>query len=896
MKFRSPRSYAVFVFSFALLASPLCAPAAANSTDKSRFDIPAEDLGKALRDFAIQANCNLSYDPASVKHLQAPAIKGDYTVPDALSLILKGTHLKAVNINENTIQVLDSAATSTDLNSARSAATVRLAYATPDTPPSSQNITVPPSALNTPDDNKTPGLEEIIVTGTNISGVENKTVPLLSFDRDAIDRSGYASVADFITALPQNVKSGDNSADGVLSGSRFGLNNVENSTAANLRGLGASSTLTLLNGHRLAPAAYGSGVDLSMIPLEAIERIDVLTDGSSAVYGSDAVGGVINIILRKDFNGQATSARLDTLSRGGGELKQFGHTVGRTWDSGGALAVFQFDDSNALRTDQRSFTDNMPQPTDIYPSSKRYSGVLSAHQAVVPSLEIFGDALLDHDSGRRHYTAGVGVAQVQIIDTRSDSTSLNLGARWLPFGDWHLEGNGLYSQLDSHVVENFTPAEAGYTNGAPFLRNLATIKEGDLKLDGTLWSAGGSSLKAALGASYREEAFSALHPSTGVEAPISRHVHAFFAEAYAPLITASSAVPGVRELEFSAAVRDDDYSDFGTKINPRVGIFFSPIQQVSLRAAYSSSFRAPDPIEFLAASGSTFAFVENGLPQPGDPTGKTPALLFGNQTLGPESSKNLTAGLDFTPLKLPSTRFSLNYYRIVYSDRIISSPFANDVFDSPQIYGPLIQRFPNDAAVAAFVAGLEPPQSVFDLSAGHTGLAGIRFGFPYGELNATKERTEGLDLGTHSLVKLGDINKLILDLNATYIKAIETTYCSSCVSLDTANTYGKPLKLRLRAAAGWSDTAFSVNGAVNFANAYSDTNLIPAGRIHSSTTADLNAGWHSQRTGTTLSVNIINLLNRNPALTSPGFNRVQYDPTNADARGRVLSLQVRQSW
>jgi iron complex outermembrane receptor protein len=898
MKFRVSSGCAAFAFAVALLLSLPAAAAGDTGThaEKSRFDIPAEDLGKALRDFAVQANCNLSYDPASVKHLQAPAIKGDFTVPAALSLILRGTHLRAVQINENTIQVLDSSSSTTDLNHPEPAVVTHLAYATPDTTPSSQNST-PPSSSSTSstDDTKTPGLEEIVVTGTNIDGVENKTVPLLSFDRAAIDRSGFATLADFITALPQNVKSGNNSPDGVLSGAQFGLDNVENSTAANLRGLGASSTLTLLNGHRVAPSAFGSGVDLSMIPLDAVERIDVLTDGSSAVYGSDAVGGVINIILRKDFNGQATSARLDTLSRGGGELKQLGQSFGRTWESGGALAVLQFDDANNLRADQRSFTQNVPQPTDILPSSKRYSGVLSAHQSLAPSLEVFGDALLEHDSGQRSYTSGFGNLQEQFITHHTDSGAANLGARWQPFGDWHLEGDGLYSRVDTQSIEIFAPDLAGYTNGAPFVGSLATIKEGDVKLDGTLWSLGGASLKAALGASYRQEDFSSLVHYTGIDSTTSRHVHAFFTELYAPLITAANALPGIQKLELSAAVRDDDYSDFGTKINPRVGIFFSPVQQIGLRAAFSTSFRAPDAIEMLEVEGKKFAILESGFAQPGDPAGNTPVLLYGNQTLKPESARNLTAGLDFSPLSLPTTRFSLNYYRIIYSDRIINSPFAANVFVNPQVYGPLITHFPNDTAAQAFVAGLDPPQPLFDFSSGQTGLAGVRYAFPYGELNATKEHTEGLDLGGHSLINLGDTNKLVLDFNATYIKEIDNTYCATCVSTDAANTYGNPLKLRLRAGAGWSNAAFSINGAVNFANAYSDTNLNPPGRIDSFTTADLNASWHS-RTGTTLSVNIINLLNESPPLTAPAFNKVQYDPTNADARGRILSVQVRQSW
>jgi iron complex outermembrane receptor protein len=902
MQFRLPRAYAAALsLTFALLLSPLAAPAATTGTgaraEKSRFDIPAEDLGKALRDFAVQANCNLSYDPASVDHLKVPAIKGDFTLPDALSLILRGTHLRAVNINENTIQVLDSAASTSGSDSAHTGAVVRLAYATPDAPPpSSQNVAAPPEASSTAEDNKTPGLEEIVVTGTNISGVENKTVPLLTFDRDAIERSGYATAADFITSLPQNVKSGGNSPDGVLAPNGFGFGNIENSTGANLRGLGSSSTLTLLNGHRVAPSAYGSGVDLSIIPLNAVERIEVLTDGSSAVYGSDAVGGVINIILRKDFDGAETSARLDTLARGGGELKQISQSLGKTWGSGGALAVFEFQDTDAIRSDERSFTGNLPRPTDVFPESKRYSGTLTAHQSLGASFELFADALIEHNDGLRAVTLGGFTTQTQLITSKTNSASANTGFRWQPFGDWHLEGDALFSQVDTLASEVFTPPNFGYTNGTPELRNLDTIKEADLKLDGTLWSSGGSSLKAALGASYRQEDFSSLVEYTNLDRPTNRHIHAVFAEFYAPLVTAANALPGMQKLDLSAAVRNDSYSDFGSKVNPRFGVFWSPIDQIGLRAAYSTSFRAPNPIEIISNTTATSVYIQSGFPQPQDPSGNTGVIFFGNRVLGPETSRNLSAGLDFTPAALPNTRFSLNYYRIIYSNRIISSPDAANVFLNPQIYGPLIQRFPNDAAVEAFVAGIQPPQTLVDLTPNHTGLTGVRFGFPYGDINAAKESTQGLDLGAHSILNLDASNKLILDFNATYIKDIETNFCNSCVGTDLVDTYGQPLKLRMRAAAGWSDGIFSSNAAVNYANAYSDTNLIPPGRIAAFTTVDLNASWHIRASGTTLAFNIINALNSGPPLTGPGLNKVAYDPINADPRARILSFQVRQAW
>jgi iron complex outermembrane receptor protein len=891
MKYRSARGGAAFAYAFALLLS---LPAAA-SDSKSRFDIPAEDLGKALRDFAVQANCNLSYDPASVKHLQAPALKGEYTAPDALALILRGTHLHAVSINENTIQVLDSASSTTDLNSAAPPAVMHLAYATPDTAPSSQTAAQPvSSSSSTTDENKTFGLEEIVVTGTNISGVENKTAPILSFDRDAIDRSGYATLSDFITALPQNVKSGANSPDGQLTGVVDRFNNIENSTAANLRGLGSSSTLTLINGHRVAASSLGSGVDLSMIPLSAVERVDVLTDGSSAVYGSDAVGGVINIVLRKDFNGQETSARLDTLSRGGGEIKQVAQTVGRDWGTGGALAVFQFEDSNVLRADQRSFTSALREPTDVLPSSKRYSGVLSAHQSLGSSLEVFADALAQHNEGEAAVTNPAG--HQQTTDSKTNSTSANAGFQWQAFGDWHLEGNGLFSQVDTLTTIVFKPAQPPYVNGTPNFRGLETIKEGDLKFDGTLFSSGGSSVKAAIGVSYRQETFSGLTVYTDSEELNSRHVHAAYAEFYAPLVTAANALSWVQKLDLSAAVRDDSYSDFGSKVNPRFGVYFSPLEQLGFRVAYSTSFRAPDPSELFTSASANRIIIESGIPQPNDPTGLAPVLFVGNQTLNPETSRNLTAGLDFLPDALPNTRFSVNYYRIEYNNRITTPPLNGTVFLNQAIYGPLVKQFPNDAAVQAFVASIEPPQQIFDLTPGQTGLAGIRYGYTYGPINATREKTEGLDFGAHSLLALSAADKLNLDFNATYMRELQTTFCVTCTAADLANTYGEPLKLRLRAAAGWSNGTLSTNAAVNYANAYTDTNILPFGRIAAFTTLDLNARWLIRASGTTLSFNILNALNSNPPLTAPAFFKVTYDPTNADARGRTLSLQVKQAW
>ena len=869
----------------------------ARADNISRFDLPAEPLGKALRDFAIQAKCNISYEPGLVAGLQAPAVKGEFTPTDALGLLLKGTRLRIVNVNEDTLQVLEipmplskAAAPEPFAEGVGQEPGIRLAYAA-DVPSANPTVTAADTNASPDNNGSDQSLSEIVVTGTNISGVDNKTVPVLTFDRDAIERSGYATTEDFLASIPQNYKSGANSADGILAGGQ-GLNNTENSTAVNLRGLGVSSTLTLLNGHRLAPSAYGSGVDLSMIPLSAVEKIEVVTDGSSAVYGADAVGGVVNVILRKDFNGAETGARLDTLARGGGEQKQLNQSLGKTWGSGGALLVFRFEDDNAIHASQRDFTANLPEPNDIYPSSKRYSGVLSAHQSLTDSLETFGDALVEHYNGFRAYTTSGEFGQVQLLTSTNNSDSANLGVRWRAFGDWHLEADTLYSRVDTLLSEDFTPPQFGYTNGEPFLHELFTIKEFDLKFDGTLWAQGGASVKGAVGASYRREDFSALNPYDGFDQPLDRRVSAEFAELYAPIISSANAVALIRKLELSATVRRDSYSDFGGRVDPRLGLFWSPIDAIGIRASFSTSFRAPGPYEVASAAQSTGVFIESGFPFPNGTTGS--AIFYGNRVVGPETSHNLSLGLDFAPPPLPGTRFSINYYHIAYTNRLVQLVAAENIFVNPQVYGPLITNFPNEAAATAFIAAINPPQPVYDFTTGGTGLTGVRAAFPFGYINAARETTEGLDLNAHSQLNLRAKNKLIFDLSATYIREINTTFCNGCTSTDLDNTYGEPLKLRARATAGWSDGTWSANVAANYQSAYTDTNIVPSGHIPSWTTADFNANYRLPFTpAVSIGLSLINVFNASPPRTAPAFNQLRYDPANADPRGRAVSVQAR---
>jgi iron complex outermembrane recepter protein len=169
-------------------------------------------------------------------------------------------------------------------------------------------------------------LQRVEVTGSNIRRVESETAsPVQVLSREEIDRSGKASVAELLQTL-----SVDNQGSVPTT---FGNGFASGASGISLRGLGTAATLVLVNGRRVAPyglADDGQKVfaDLNMIPLEAVDRVEILKDGGSAIYGSDAIAGVVNIILRKDFKGVVLKATYGDSQKGGGAEKRGAITAG----------------------------------------------------------------------------------------------------------------------------------------------------------------------------------------------------------------------------------------------------------------------------------------------------------------------------------------------------------------------------------------------------------------------------------------------------------------------------------------------------------------------------------------------------------------------------------------
>jgi iron complex outermembrane receptor protein len=201
--------------------------------------------------------------------------------------------------------------------------------------------------------------ERIEVTGSNIKRVEGESaLPVTVITREEIQNSGVTTVQDILDRLPTNMSFGSFNEAGGEGSALVGF------TGASLRGFGTNRTLVLINGKRVAPYALsnqiGGGADLSAIPVSVIERVEILKDGASAVYGTDAIAGVINFILRKDFRGiEATGSVLDT-EHGGARQTRFSGSIGMGDLSKDRFNIFFTADhlkQDPLKASQRPFSD-----------------------------------------------------------------------------------------------------------------------------------------------------------------------------------------------------------------------------------------------------------------------------------------------------------------------------------------------------------------------------------------------------------------------------------------------------------------------------------------------------------------------------------------------------------
>lgn len=329
--------------------------------DPVDIKLPSQPLSAALREFARQTGIQVAIQSELTVGKTSPSLSGKYEPAEALAVLLKDTGLIAYPVNQNTYGIREVRSTT-----AKSDKIHTTSYDPSNNPlglaetNASDSREAPLGPENKSSDSATeksenkPVLEEIIVTGSYLRTTEAATAsPVTVITQEDIKKMGYNTVEDVIRSLPQNY-SNINAATS--------LDTYQNTvdapgqSAADLRGLGAQNTLVLVNGRRRAVSStFGDVVNLNTIPIGSIDRIEIMTDGASAVYGSDAIAGVINFILKKDYQGGETHLRRE-LGHNGGDSTALEQTLGDSWTSGNVTFSGRYARTNPVDSRRAGFT------------------------------------------------------------------------------------------------------------------------------------------------------------------------------------------------------------------------------------------------------------------------------------------------------------------------------------------------------------------------------------------------------------------------------------------------------------------------------------------------------------------------------------------------------------
>ncbi len=892
---RSPRRLARLWYAALLAGSMLAAsPTAAQAVT---FNIPAQSVGAALDAYARQAGVKVLFPYDGLNAITSRPLVGTYDRNQALARLIEGTGLEIVRGSDGII-ALRRRVPSAAINEA--SPSPRLAYAPLAAPQVPDSAALPEldepavmgrTAAATSDDDET-----IIVTGTLIRGIAPESSPTQVYSRADIRAAGVASLEEFVDRLPQNFGGGSTAETVGLVNDRATGFNQSGGTGVNLRGLGSGSTLVLLNGRRLAPSGgLGDFVDISILPLNAIERVEVVTDGASAIYGADAIGGVINFRLRDDFDGVETFVRYGAATEGRLDEFRTGVTAGTAWTGGGALLAYDYFDRDALSVEERDFADAALRPNDILPDQRRHSVIATLSQQLSSAIGLRMHGLYGHRTSRRTATTSLTPRNTNLTRATSEqfglaaTVDIDLGADWSAAiaGDF-------FNVAEDQARTLFSPAVTGNDSEIWTIEGL---------LNGPLIDLPAGPARLAIGASHRGERFSSRNRTTSrLSARDARGVDALYGELFVPIIGPAASVPGFRRLELSLAGRYEDFSRFGQTFNPKVGALWSPLDGVRLRSSYGTSFNAPN----LADLGSTFSgasvFI---LPDPTSPGGTSVVLTDSraNRDLQPEEATTWSAGFDVDQPMGPGTlTLSGTYYDIDYDGRI-GVPSGNAaLFLTNPAFAAAVTRDPPLARAQNIVADALAAGSFFN-------LAGARWAAPGDEdaifdnrlRNQASDVTRGLDfrVAYRTAVAGGDL-KATLDGN--HVLSYERQIIPTSPVIDVVDTIFNPADLRLRGGLAWAGSSATAAIFVNHVGGYRDDRTTPARAVAAWTTVDLSVGYDTGDSrllsNTRFALSVQNVLDEDPPLlgTDPLGGRFGYDPTNASPLGRFVALQVTKRW
>jgi iron complex outermembrane recepter protein len=534
--------------------------------------------------------------------------------------------------------------------------------------------------------------ELVVVTGTRAQGhtAANSAVPILVYDSEDLQASGFVDVGRALEALSPSI----NVPHAQTTPS------AANNWAVSMKGMSPDQVLVLINGKRWQTSsvlifnnAVGRGsapYDLAAIPLSAVDHIEVLSDGAAAQYGSDAIAGVINIILKSNSSGGIYNAQSSLTDKGDGWNYSLDGSQGLRIGEGGHVSIsgdvrYQ-DKTNRAGPDPRN--QNVVDQGIGDPRATDTALALDAGYPLAPGLDSYGSLIVsrrDSDSVPTFRLPGSSVLYPegflpQIEALTWDATAI-LGLR-ADLGDGFKAdlSNSYGYNRTRFVVDNTANDALGAASPTEFNSGAVRYSQDTVNLTVT------HDIPAAVlpghvaaGIEYRNELYQIVpgdplsyeqggaqgFPGFAPRIPVdnSRNASSAFLDAEADLL---------HWLSFGAAGRFDHYSDFGSALTWKGSARAELIHGVALRGSLGTGFRAPSLQQQYFSSvvsqiSTTGALLRTGTYQVRDPI----AAALGSSPLRPEKSRNYSVGMTVQPLN--GLLLSADWYRIDVSDRIILS-------------------------------------------------------------------------------------------------------------------------------------------------------------------------------------------------------------------------------
>ncbi|WP_202839143.1 TonB-dependent receptor [Luteimonas saliphila] len=867
------RAFKPLLLAFALSTGLHTGTALAQTASAAQtIDIPAGNLSQALDRLGELTGVLITYEPGLVQGFNAPRVSGQLTPGEALRRLLSGSDIQVEAVNDRTF-------------------VLRRLPATNQVPPARAPQQSAPRR-ETPDEPETQDLGRMTVTGSRIRGGSTPS-PVITIGSERIQEEGFTDLGGVIRSIPQNFAGGQN--PGIATGATGGgiaNQNITGGSGLNLRGLGQDASLTLLNGRRMSYSGYVQMVDISAIPVEAVERMEIVPDGASAIYGSDAVGGVANVILKRDFDGLTVGTRYGTAADGGLTTRDYTATAGTAWSTGGLIATWKKTSNDPIYSNQRHYAQDMYQPATLYQGGDLRSGLLSGHQSLGNLAEVRLDVLRTE---REILTDAAYPTSYYRYEPETTSTLVSPSVEFNLLNDWTLNVGAVVGKDESFYYQRLVASATGVTsaNYSGLYRNKGRTYE--VGAEGPLFASPGGDARLAIGAGYRQNDFLFQNISSNrTDADGDERSRFVYAELNLPLIDRNHVIRGLHRLALTGAIRAEDYDSFGGVATPKFGVTYSPVSDLTLKASWGESFKAPT---LLQRYQSRNAYLYPTTTFGGAGYGPDATVLYlsgGNPDLEPERARTWSASLAFHPEALPGLEMELTWFDIDYTDRVLQPLVTSQALSNP-IFAEFIRYSPTAAEQAEVLAG---SRLFYNYAGAAYDASNVVAIIPNRYVNTSRQWAKGLDLTGAYRFDM-DASQLTVRGSISWLDSTQATTTAQ-TPYDLAGTLFYPAKVSGRLGVVWHQGGFSTSLFGNYKSGVTDTTRDERGSSFTTfdTTLRYDTGERKDAlSGLMVELSAQNVLNRAPPVyiaTSP--TNAPYDSTNYSAIGRYLSLSVSKHW